>query len=191
MSKMPKSTKRTTIKDDWEPNADDKDFADARGVDIDMEHLRFLNYHLANGTLMMNWHAAWRTWILNQVQFGRATGQRTLPLLAIMRSPDPADPYGAKAWAGKLQDARPDKMPDGTVAMCVGGYDAAATAVECCQAIGLAPDWRGSLDAIADWLRAGVAPEAIIEAIRSLAGRARKPEAWAFYASKVMERRAA
>lgn len=100
------------------------------------------------------------------------------------------DAYGATAWAGELPDGRPDKMPDGTVVMCVGGYDAAGTAVECCQAVGLAPDWRGPLDAIAEWLRAGVTPEAIVEAIRT-SGKPRKPEAWAYYAAKVMERRAA
>jgi len=36
-----------------------------------------------------------------------------------------------------------------------------------------------------------VSPEEIVAAVRSLAGRARKPEAWAFYAGRVMERRAA
>ena len=181
---MPKSSRRTIIKPDWQPTPDDVEFAAKYGVDHTMEALRFHNYHLANGTLMLCWHAAWRTWVLNQVQFGRASGQRALPLLAIMQTPDPTDPWGCKAWASRLQDARPDKMPDGTVSMCVGGFDAAATAGECCQAVGLDPAWRGPLDLIADWLRAGITPEAIVAAIRTTT-RPRKPEAWAYYDHKI------
>lgn len=186
---MPTIAKRQRLSEEWLPSADERDFGEANGADVDGEADSFRDYHLARGSLMADWSAAWRTWIRTSVRYGRATGQRRLPLFSVVPPSD--DAYGARTWAGRLHDAKSDRMPDGTVAMCVGGYDAAATAVECCQAVGLPPDWRGSLDAIADWLRAGVGPDAIVEAIRSCAGRARKPDAWGYYAAKVMERRAA
>lgn len=186
---MPTIAKRQRLTEEWIPSPAEREFAEAHGADVDGEADSFRDYHLARGSLMADWSAAWRTWIRASVRYGRATGQRRLPLFSVVPQAD--DPYGALAWAHGLRDAKPDKMPDGAVAMCVGGYDAAATAVECCQTVGLAPDWRGSLDAIADWLRAGIEPEAIVEAVRSLAGRARKPEAWGYYAARVLERRSA
>jgi len=163
---------------------DDREYAWSVGVDPKQIADAFKDYHLAHGSLMADWHAAWRTWVRNSIKFSKAPGQRNLPLVAIMQTPDPADPYGAKAWASKLADARPDKMPDGSVAMCVGGYDAAGVAVDVCRAAGLPPDWRGDLGPIADWLRAGVDPDHIVQVIRS-SRPPRQPGAWYYYDAKV------
>ena len=85
MSGMPKGVGRTRIKPDWQASNDDKAFADAQGVDWQVVEPEFHDYHLAHGTLMLDWHAAWRTWVRNQVRFGRATGQRNLPILAVIQ----------------------------------------------------------------------------------------------------------
>jgi hypothetical protein len=113
----------------------------------------------------------------NQVRFGRATGQRTLPLLAIVQGSgpapgdDPTDAYGARGWAAKLPDVRSGTVRGATV-LCLDGWDVVATARDVCAAVGLPATWRGDLSAVADWLRAGIEPDAMVDAVR----RARKPQ---------------
>lgn len=184
MSSMPKSSRRTMIPDQWRPSADDVAFAESKGV-VDVEDLvgEFQDYHAAHGTLMLSWSAAWKTWVRGQVRFGRATGQRTMPLFSVVASGND-DEYGAKAWATTLRDAVQDKMPDGTTALCVGGYDAAATAIDVCRAIGLPPTWRGNLECIGDWLRDGIDPERMLATLKgSLRGKSPS-----YYDARVRER---
>lgn len=190
MSSMPKTSNRSRIKPTWQPSADDRLYAEERGLPVEDTADAFRDYHMAHGTLMADWAAAWRTWARNQVKFAGRRGDRQLPLLAIASAPDPADPYGAKAWVRTLPDAKPDRMPDGSVVMCVAGYDAAATAVDCCQAVSLQPTWRGDLTLIAEWLRSGVTPDAIVDAL-STSRRPNRPDAWRFYDARVRGRRAA
>lgn len=184
---MPTTSRRTQIPEDWNPSDDGVEYALGKGIsDVADLTESFRDYHLAHGTLMASWAAAWRTWCRNQVTFGRATGQRQLPLLAIASTPDPNDPFGAKAWAAKLPDARPDTLPGGIVAMCVGGFDAAGTARDLCQAVGLAPDWRGDLMPIAEWLRAGIDPDHLIAAVRNGA-QPRVAGSWRYYDVRVRQ----
>ncbi len=72
-----KETRRQSsrISADWRPNRQGYAFAEQRGVDIGIEGPRFMNHHQAKGTLMLDWDAAWRTWCLNAVKFGSATGK--------------------------------------------------------------------------------------------------------------------
>lgn len=144
----------------------------------------FRDHHLAVGTLMLDWAAAWRTWCRNRVKYGQSDGQRFLPLLAIMQGPDPADPYGAKAWAAKLADARPAQLDDGTVGMAICGYDVAGVAFDVCEAAGLQPSWRGDLMHVAWWLRDGIKPDHIVAVIRA-SPRPKKPGEWWWYDERV------
>ena len=177
MSDMPKTAKRTQIGEDWQLSNDDKAFAESLGIDWAVIGPEFHDYHQMHGSLMASWHAAWRYWCRNQVRFGRATGQRNLPILAVIQGTGPApgddqtDAYGAGGWAAKLPDAKPGTVRGATV-LCLDGWDAAETARDACAAIGLLPTWRGDLTAVADWLRSGIEPDAIVDAIR----RARKPQ---------------
>ena len=181
------TTRKTRITEGWQPSPDQIDFAEKVGIaDVDAVADSFRDHHLMHGKLMASWAAAWRTWCRNQVKFGHASGQRHLPLLAIASVPDPADPYGAKAWAARLPDARPDTLPGGIVAMCVGGYDAAGTARDLCEAVGLPPDWRGDLAPIAEWLRAGLSPDAILEAVIQ-GGQPRISGSWRYYDARVRQ----
>ena len=45
------------------------------GLDADAEIAKFRDHHAAKGSLMADWDAAWRTWVGNAVQFGRAKVQ--------------------------------------------------------------------------------------------------------------------
>jgi hypothetical protein len=63
------------LPDDWIP--DEKDSAFARKHDwsaekVSAEAAKFMAYHLAKGSLMLNWHRAWQTWVLNERGFRRA-----------------------------------------------------------------------------------------------------------------------
>lgn len=171
------TAKRTRLSEDWQPSADDREFAESRGVNIEAEALKFVCHHVAKGTLMANWHRAWMTWCLNAVSYGQASGQRNLPILAVIQGTGPApgddqsDAYGARGWASKtpgteLGTIRGAKVP------CLEGFDLGGTAHDACIAAGLPATWRGDLSAVGDWLRSGIEPDAIVDAIR----RARKPQ---------------
>lgn len=181
--------KRTQISEDWTPSARDRDFAEGLGVDVGAQAGAFCDYHQAHGNLMANWSAAWRTWCRNEVKYGRAPGQRILPLLSVAASSDPTDAYGARGWAASLPDSRPGTMDDGSVVPCLHGFDAAATAREVCQAAGLPPTWRGSLAHIGEWLRVGLDPDAIVAAVRT-ARTPRTVGAWQFYDARVRQQAA-
>ena len=184
MSRIATTAKRSRIDDEWQPDAKDKDFAESLGVDWTTEGPAFADHHAMHGNLMADWHAAWRTWCRRCVQYGRATGQRIMPLFSVVAAADRDDDYGAKAWARTLRDAVEDRMPDGTTTLCVGGYAAAETAAEVCRACGRPPTWRGSREVVADWLRQGIEPDAILAALRG-ASQGKPP---AYHANRVLER---
>lgn len=187
---MPRTSHRTRIGESWAPSAADIAFAERHGIDPDQIADAFRDYHLMHGSLMASWAAAWRTWCRNQTKWERKAKQRLLPLLAVTAAPDPSDPYGAKKWAASLPDVTPGTMADGSVAMCINGYDVAGTAVDVCRSAGLAPEWRGELTHIAEWLRDGVEPERILAVIRGSA-RPRKAGSWWHYDARVRGQRAA
>ena len=168
---MPRSARRTPISEGWRPSADDVAFAENLGIDVDAEATVFLDYHLMNGTLIVDWHAGWRTWARRAVGFGRATAQRALPLLSVVPKADPADPFGAREWARNAADIGVDRF-DGELRPAIGGFDLAGVAVDVCRAAGLDPSWRGDLSLVAEWLRARIASDAICQAIMT----SRKPE---------------
>lgn len=70
---------RTALADDWLP--DDASVAFARGNGLTGEQIaaafeKFKAYHQAKGSVMADWPAAWRTWVLNEVKFAKATPPR-------------------------------------------------------------------------------------------------------------------
>lgn len=87
--KAPKATKKAArdarasrIEWDWTP--DEIDAAHAAGKGYGPDEIRtmgdgFFNHHKAKGTLMVDWRAAWRTWVTNDGKFngGPRGGNRT------------------------------------------------------------------------------------------------------------------
>jgi hypothetical protein len=179
MSKQPKISNRTRIASEWQPSADGLAYATERAIDAE-EIEAFRDYHLAHGSLMADWDAAWRTWCRNAVKFNR-TKPASPPLLQVI---DGADLWGITAWSRQLPDAVPDTLA-GEPILALNGYDVQAVAWDICNAVGLPPDYRGNLEPIADWLRAGIDPDVILEAIRT----SKKPDRpnLHYYSLRVME----
>ena len=62
---------RTALPEDFAPNEAGVKAANSGGIDIDRELGQFRNRHVATGSVMADWQAAWRTWVGNAVQYGR------------------------------------------------------------------------------------------------------------------------
>lgn len=65
---------------DWQPRAEEQESARAKGLDCDSEMSHFRDHHTAKGTTMVDWDAAFRTWLKNAVKFGRGRQQQKTPL---------------------------------------------------------------------------------------------------------------
>lgn len=62
---------RSSIPADWQPDQAGWEFASARDITLSVTVPKFRDYHIAKGSLMADWAAAWRTWCSNDVQFRR------------------------------------------------------------------------------------------------------------------------
>lgn len=64
--------RRTQVPADFRPDQTGIDKANAVGLDVDTEVEKFRDYHAGKGSTMLDWQAAWRTWVGNAVSFGKA-----------------------------------------------------------------------------------------------------------------------
>lgn len=70
----PKKAKpRTAFPEDFEPN--EAGVAAAIGLSVTGELVAFRNHHLAKGSLMADWQAAWRTWCGNARKFAKPSDE--------------------------------------------------------------------------------------------------------------------
>jgi hypothetical protein len=69
--------RKTRIADDWQPRQQERDSAASKGLDCDAEVEHFLDHHRAKGEPMLDWDAAFRTWLKNAVRFGSRSRQQT------------------------------------------------------------------------------------------------------------------
>jgi hypothetical protein len=60
-----KAARRTRLPCDFTINEVGLKFAADRGVDAQAELPKFINFHTAKGSVMLDWQAAWRTWAGN------------------------------------------------------------------------------------------------------------------------------
>ena len=56
---------QTALPDDFMPNEVGATRAEEKRIDLAAELEKFRNYHTANGSVMADWQAAWRTWVGN------------------------------------------------------------------------------------------------------------------------------
>ena len=176
-----RSKNRTGISENWETNGDQKLFATELGVDPSEEEPKFRDYHLAHGSLMADWAAAWRTWCRNAAKYSKARK----PGPPLLQSIDEADPWGIIAWSHQLRDAEADIL-NGRPILTVGGMDVQGTALDVCAAAGIPHDWRGDLTPIADWLRDGIDPDLIVHAVGT--GNAPERPNLRYYDKRVRDR---
>jgi uncharacterized protein YdaU (DUF1376 family) len=64
--------RRKQLPDDFYPDATGLNAAGQKGVDVAVELQKFRDYHASRGSVMLDWQAAWRTWVGN-VRFTTAT----------------------------------------------------------------------------------------------------------------------
>jgi len=68
--------KKTRLPDDFEVTQHMIELAKAKGwPDPRTEVEAFKDYHLAHGSLMLDWQACFRTWLRNAQRFGRGAGK--------------------------------------------------------------------------------------------------------------------
>ena len=68
----PRVRRGTSLPDDWELADKDWEFALSRGWSRDKVKdaaIHFAAHHRAKGSIMKNWEAAWRTWVMNDAKF--------------------------------------------------------------------------------------------------------------------------
>lgn len=88
-AKKPPQKRRTTIPEDWTLTDHLQAYATTRGVDPTTQLEAFRDYHLSRGTQMLDWAAAWRTWVRKAKEFTRDTPAATVhPLGPWERLPD-------------------------------------------------------------------------------------------------------
>jgi hypothetical protein len=80
----PRKARKAKLPLDFAPNETGLAKAREAGINIERELEKFRDHHTAKGTTMLDWQAAWRTWVGNAVQFGRGG------------KPAGDDPYGLK-----------------------------------------------------------------------------------------------
>jgi hypothetical protein len=57
--------RRRQLPDDFYPDHTGLNAAGQKGVDVAVELQKFRDYHSAKGSVMLDWQAAWRTWVGN------------------------------------------------------------------------------------------------------------------------------
>lgn len=69
-----KAARRQRLPDDFFPDQTGITKATESGITVASELERFKDYHRGKGTTMLDWQAAWRTWVNNAVKFGAKNG---------------------------------------------------------------------------------------------------------------------
>lgn len=64
--------RRMQLPDDFKPNESSVESAKEKKLDLNAELEKFRNYHQAKGSVMLDWQAAFRTWLGNAVTFSKA-----------------------------------------------------------------------------------------------------------------------
>jgi len=78
-SNLNQPTRKHRIPPDWQPRDEERQSASEKGLDCDAEASHFRDHHSAKGEPMLDWNAAFRTWLRNAVRFGNRSRQGTLP----------------------------------------------------------------------------------------------------------------
>lgn len=74
--------RKSRIPDDWEIEEDDPNhlYAKSKGMawaELEVEEEKFRNHHVAKGSAMIDWSAAWRTWVTNWLTYRRGPYGKT------------------------------------------------------------------------------------------------------------------
>lgn len=92
--------RRKQIPEDFEPNETGFKLAVEKGLFVVDEVQKFKDHHSAKGSVMLDWQAAWRTWVGNAKQFSQRFS--TPPIAVTVPSKPGVDPALAKCIADRL-----------------------------------------------------------------------------------------
>jgi hypothetical protein len=95
-----KQKRKSRISPEAQPGPADLEHAATAGVSPRIEWPKFRDHHIAKGSLMADWSAAWRTWCANAKQFGRAA-PNSMPALSLAPPPTEITP---DRWREALRD---------------------------------------------------------------------------------------
>lgn len=103
----------TPIDPDRKPEDRDREFAAERGLTGKTawhEWEAFIAYHLKNGSLMVDWHGAWRTWVLRWKKRNEEGGQHGQQATRNGRTYPAAQPAGTASRLAAIMgyDTEPD-----------------------------------------------------------------------------------
>lgn len=79
LSKAARLPRRCSIPENWEPRAEERAMAEQSRLNVGCEANAFRDHHAAKGSRMLDWDAAFRTWLRNAVKFGGARGGARQP----------------------------------------------------------------------------------------------------------------
>lgn len=75
-------SRKTRLSNDWKPGAAEIAYAVEHGFSpsqVPQIGVRFIDHHVGKGTTMADWLAAWRTWVRNEISFGRIKPEAPKP----------------------------------------------------------------------------------------------------------------
>ncbi len=96
-----KRARGSRLPDGWEPTDAHRGYAAANNLLIEDELARFRDHHLAKGSIMKDWDAAFRLWMRNSVKWAKPTTPeppKYLPDTEIERPPVVATDEELRAW---------------------------------------------------------------------------------------------
>lgn len=64
-----KAKRKAALPSDWKPNEGHHSQAGKNGLNVELEAEQFRDYHTAKGSVMLDWEAAFRTWLRNAKKF--------------------------------------------------------------------------------------------------------------------------
>jgi uncharacterized protein YdaU (DUF1376 family) len=71
-----KAKRKAALPSDWKPNEGHHSQAGKNGLNVELEAEQFRDYHTAKGSVMLDWDAAFRTWLRNAVKFQARDSKR-------------------------------------------------------------------------------------------------------------------
>ena len=71
-----KKKRKAALPPDWRPNEGHQSRAKASGLNVELEAEAFRDHHTAKGSVMLDWDAAFRTWLRNAVKFQARDSKR-------------------------------------------------------------------------------------------------------------------
>lgn len=71
-----KKKRKAALPPDWRPNEGHHERAKASGLNVELEAEAFRDHHTAKGSVMLDWDAAFRTWLRNAVKFQARDSKR-------------------------------------------------------------------------------------------------------------------